>query len=253
MAHLTNPFGHLESSSGLPTFDRLAKISLESSTADYGIKASSAIASSWLSPIWKQLHYYFDVTNSYVVKKLQLLLVPFLFGGDWNQELDTEGLARSPRHNLHAPDLYIPLMSFITFVLLTGIHSGSKGEFSPEVLGLACSTSIIFMFLELLFVYAGFYFMQSSLPAFFDTLGYCGYKFVACVLNLGAKMTFGGEFYYPVFVYTGCMLGIFLTKTLKRYTDSFSEYVDVSTVTKHSFLYVVALIQFPIIFFLGFY
>ncbi len=41
---------------------------------------------------------------------------------------------------MNAPDLYVPLMSFITFVLVTGYAKGSKaamsdgaGTFSPEV------------------------------------------------------------------------------------------------------------------------
>ena len=35
--------------------------------------------------------------------------------------------------DLNAPDLYIPLMAFITFVLLSGYVLGVSGEFTPEV------------------------------------------------------------------------------------------------------------------------
>lgn len=48
-----------------------------------------------------------------------------------------------PVADVNAPDLYVPLMSFITFVLLTGYAKGSAaalsdgaGTFSPEVRGM---------------------------------------------------------------------------------------------------------------------
>jgi hypothetical protein len=35
----------------------------------------------------------------------------------------------SPVHDINAPDLYIPVMSFITFVLMTGLLKGTKSKF----------------------------------------------------------------------------------------------------------------------------
>lgn len=34
----------------------------------------------------------------------------------------------------NAPDLYIPLMSFITYIIVTGYVKGTKNSFTPEVL-----------------------------------------------------------------------------------------------------------------------
>ncbi|CAG9316548.1 YIF1B [Blepharisma stoltei] len=251
----TNPFGFSDGPSVLPSFGGLTTISLENPATEYGLRMTKAMAGSWLSGFWKRLNYYFDVTNSYVLKKLKLILFPYLSNGDWTQELDDDGLPATPRKNQHAPDLYIPLMAYITFILIVGVNSGMKGQFSPEVLGLAASSGIIFVFLEILLIYCGFYFLQSALPAPIDLIAYCGYKFVPCTVNLMATMIFGGESYYPAFCYTGVCLGVFMTKTLKRYTvqNTFSEYMDASSVTNQSFLYFIALLQFPIVFFLGFY
>lgn len=39
-----------------------------------------------------------------------------------------------PINDENAPDLYIPLMAFITYTLLTGYVKGTKDSFTPEVL-----------------------------------------------------------------------------------------------------------------------
>jgi hypothetical protein len=205
----TNPFSHLDESS-LPTFAGLKTISLDSPMTQYGLSATKAMAGSWFGNLWKNLHYYFDVTNAYVVKKLQLILFPFTSPGDWQQELDNEGVPASPRFNPHAPDLYIPLMSFITFVLISGLRSGYFGTFSPQILGITSSTCIVFLCFELLFVYGGFYFLQSALPSTLDLIAYCGYKFVPCAVISMIHLLVGGQLYFPVFGYFAGCFAIFI-------------------------------------------
>ena len=205
----SNPFSHLDHGS-LPSFAGLKTISLDSPVTQYGIQATTAMAGSWFGNLWKNLHCYFDVTNSYVLKKLQLVILPFLSSGEWQQELGSDGLPGSPRFNKHAPDLYIPLMSFITFILLTGLKSGYSGNFSPQILGLTASSSIIFLCFELLIVYGGFYFLQSSLPSILDLLAYCSYKFVPCVLINFFSMLLGNQIYLPIFLYFSIVFGLFL-------------------------------------------
>ena len=69
---------------------------------------------------------YFDVTNRYVLNKLRIILFPFTVKtDDWKRqgmsyEFSNEGTMVTPRGDLQAPDLYIPLMSFVTFILLVG-------------------------------------------------------------------------------------------------------------------------------------
>ena len=73
----SNPFSHLDHEN-LPSFAGLKTISLDSPMAQYGIKATTAMAGSWFGNLWKSLHYYFDVTNSYVLKKLSLISMPYI-------------------------------------------------------------------------------------------------------------------------------------------------------------------------------
>lgn len=37
-----------------------------------------------------------------------------------------------PSGDINAPDLYLPLMSFITFVLITGLLKGTKEKWVPR-------------------------------------------------------------------------------------------------------------------------
>jgi hypothetical protein len=40
---------------------------------------------------------------------------------------DIDGMStNTPRNNLQAPDLYIPLMAFVTYLLITGFYHGQQ-------------------------------------------------------------------------------------------------------------------------------
>ena len=83
---------------------------------------------SWLS--LDAVKDYFDVTNEYVVKKLCVVLLPFTVKGEdgWkrasNYDFSNSDTSSSPRNDLQAPDLYIPFMSFVTYLILCGVVTG---------------------------------------------------------------------------------------------------------------------------------
>ena len=47
-----------------------------------------------------------------------------------------------------APDLYIPCMAFLTYVLIVGFAMGTKGEFDPEILGMTSSSGLVGLCIE---------------------------------------------------------------------------------------------------------
>nr|CAG8435118.1 7524_t:CDS:10 [Entrophospora candida] len=86
---------------------------------------------------------------------------------------------RPPREDINSPDLYIPAMAFVTYVLLTGIVAGTKHKFHPEVLGINATTGLLLVILELLFIKIGCYLLNiTSETQFLDFLSYSGYKFI---------------------------------------------------------------------------
>ena len=80
---------------------------------------------------------YFDVTNEYVLKKILIITLPFTVKGEDGWQRQSSGSfnydlnagedpdsANTPRNDTQAPDLYIPLMSFVTFLILGGCVQG---------------------------------------------------------------------------------------------------------------------------------
>ena len=83
---------------------------------------------------------------------------------------------------MNAPDLYIPVMAFVTYVLMGGVSLGIQERFSPEALGLQASTAMVWAVLEVLVLVVALYIMnvQTRLSTF-DILAYSSYKYVGYV------------------------------------------------------------------------
>lgn len=166
-----------------------------------------AIVSKWISWPIMTLRPYFQVTNSYVLKKIGIMIFPFRHT-TWQRiqttisPTNTSSLAMPgsiavyssgndggltcvpvlyalPKEDINAPDLYIPFMAFVTYVILVGIISGMGGKFKPDMLGLTASSALIFSFLELLIIKLGCYLLSfGNELAFLDVMSYVGYKYI---------------------------------------------------------------------------
>lgn len=84
-----------------------------------------------------------------------------------------------PRYELNAPDLYIPAMAFVTYLLVGGVSLGLQERFSPEALGIQGSTALVWALLEVLAIWLTLYIMniESKLTTF-DILAFSSYKYV---------------------------------------------------------------------------
>lgn len=120
----------------------------------------------------------------------------------------------TPRYDVNSPDLYIPLMAFFTYVLLTGFSKGmTTASFSPEVLVVAVWRCLTLQLVESLVIKFGLNLMSVSLP-FLDIFAYTGYKYVGLCVNkltllLGVRLV-----YYTSALYTSGMLGFFVLKSM---------------------------------------
>ncbi|CAM9702265.1 unnamed protein product [Phaeothamnion confervicola] len=113
----------------------------------------------------------------------------------------------------NAPDLYLPLMAFITFVLTTGFVKGASGTFTPAALTEATSACVVTQLLEVLLFRLGLYLLGAP-AAMLDLVAYTGYKYVALVTNMAAGIAFGWTGYYVAFAWTGLMAAYFILKTM---------------------------------------
>ena len=112
--------------------------------------------------LWQSLRVYFRVDNTYVRVKLLRALFPFLHR-KWARQQPSgaadgvEAAHPPPSADSNAPDLYIPLMAFVTYVLATGLLQGIGMTFHPEVLNEVTSRSVVLLALEVLVLRGAMY------------------------------------------------------------------------------------------------
>lgn len=161
-----------------------------------------------------KLKYYFAVDTSYVGKKLFMLVCPYTHT-DWSIKFDQDQPV-APRFDENAPDLYIPVMAFVTYVLVSGIVLGTQSRFTPEHLGIQASTALVWLIIELVAVMLSLYIMNLSTELkYMDVLAYTGYKFVGMIFSLLAGMLFQSTGYYGVLAWFSVAIVFFLVRTLK--------------------------------------
>ncbi|CDZ97762.1 Predicted membrane protein [Phaffia rhodozyma] len=172
------------------------------------------------------LKHSFAVTNGYVIKKIGILLWPWRHGkfarsARLSQDGSTEGYL-PPREDINAPDLYIPSMSLVTYILLSALYSGLDNRFHPEVLGVTASKAFGVVLLEFLVIKLGTYLLDvqggggEGVGGSLEMGMYGGYKFVGVILCLLVSiMNFGKLIWWSVFLYMVSANAFFLLRSLK--------------------------------------
>lgn len=158
-----------------------------------------------------KLKYYFAVDNRYVMNKLRLLFFPFA-QKDWSLKFDQE-TAVQPRYDLNAPDLYIPAMGYITYIVIAGFILGLQERFSPEQLGIQASSALAYNIFELIIYTITLYVtnIQTSLRTL-DLVAFSGYKYASIVAILCASILFSTTGYWIALIYCGATLAFFLVR-----------------------------------------
>ncbi|KAL9089675.1 MAG: hypothetical protein Q9159_002403 [Coniocarpon cinnabarinum] len=172
------------------------------------------------------LKHYFNVSNSYVVNKVFLVLFPWRHRPWVRRQAmgpsGQEGYFMPPREDINSPDMYIPAMAFVTYILLTALLAGLRGDFRPEVFGYTASTATGIVMFEIVMLKLGCYLLSiSNESQLLDLVAYSGYKFVgiivtvtiAEIINRGAGT--GGWMGWLVFIYTFAALAFFLLRSMK--------------------------------------
>jgi hypothetical protein len=71
------------------------------------------------------------VNNNYVRRKLLVFMALFL-NKDWKRIIGGVGQPAPPSVDADAPDLHIPTMSLVTYVLLSGLLYGNSENSRPR-------------------------------------------------------------------------------------------------------------------------
>jgi hypothetical protein len=175
-----------------------------------------------------KFRYYFHVDHSYVAKKIKILMFPMLHK-QWRRERldgENEGLTgastaelsvyKSPIEDVNAPDLYIPLMGFVTYILMLAYAYAQQSQFHPEILGLFASRTLVFLFLEVMALKAGFWTISAPVqPPITELVAYCSYKYVPLIVMIGIGLLLGSFAFYLAIIGLGLNTGLFMIRTFK--------------------------------------
>jgi protein transport protein YIF1 len=173
------------------------------------------------------LKHYFNVTTSYVLRKLVLVLCPWRHKPWSRQQRPSVAGAQGsgsyyflpPREDLNSPDMYIPVMAFVTYILLSTLLAGMRGVFHPEVMGSTFMYAFLVVVGEILTLKAGTYFLNiTNESQLMDLVAYSGYKFVGVIVTLviseivNKGQGTGGWIGWAVFLYTFNANAFFLVR-----------------------------------------
>ena len=108
-------------------------------------------------------------------------------------------------------------MAIVTYILLSTLIAGLRGQFQPELLGYTASIGLVVVIVEIAFLKAGCYILNiSSQSQLFDLIAYSGYKFVGIIVTIVVAEIFnggqgtGGLAGWLVFFYTFLANSLFL-------------------------------------------
>ena len=121
---------------------------------------------------------YFDVDNTYVLVKLRYLFLPFLK----EKSLDSDEIQN--KYNIEYFDLYLPIMSFITYVLAVSFITAltDPSTFNPQTLGKILSKDFsLYMINAALVKLLMFIFLNNPL-SFTEIFSLTGYKFIYMII-----------------------------------------------------------------------
>eukprot|EP01006_Ploeotia_vitrea_P054595 TRINITY_DN67905_c6_g1_i1.p1 TRINITY_DN67905_c6_g1~~TRINITY_DN67905_c6_g1_i1.p1 ORF type:complete len:330 (+),score=46.02 TRINITY_DN67905_c6_g1_i1:150-992(+) len=204
------------------------------------------------------LRYYFKVNNNYVKNKIKLLVFPARhrfrrreaqsnsFAGPTDTVVDDYNYL-PPVEDINAPDMYIPLMAFITYILLVGLFAGlghTKATFTPEVLVTTASSCALLLFLEVAFIRLGSFLMAVPKAVYtLDVVCWTCYRYVGASLCLLLKPTMPGSMFIGLWMIFAVFHGYFLQQSLHSYWTSTG--VGLSFQVTY-FLYILAACQIPV-------
>ncbi|XP_054855066.1 protein YIF1B isoform X2 [Eublepharis macularius] len=158
-----------------------------------------------------RLKYYFAVDSLYVGRKLGRLLFPFLHQVQYQQDRPV-----APRLDVNAPDLYIPVMAFITYILVAGLALGTQNRFSPDLLGLQASSALAWLIVEVLAILLGLYLVTVNTDlTTIDLVAFSGYKYVGMIVGLVAGLLFGKTGYFLLLSWCCLSIFVFMIRTLR--------------------------------------
>jgi len=165
---------------------------------------------------------FLNVNNQYVMDKLKMLLCPYLYKQDWQRQTKQVAGGRTyqpPRFDPHAPDLYLPIMGFFAYTLLSCLFMVSEEKFEPQALRSQVWVGLAGWGVALLVLWVGHKSLGTSQVSIkvpmLDLVAYSGYTFVYVALELVALLISKYAF-YTTWLWCSVAGAVFVVKTTKE-------------------------------------
>ncbi|XP_053329223.1 protein YIF1B [Spea bombifrons] len=217
------PHGAEYPSHGSPALGIPAQAFLSEPMSNFAMAYGSSLASQGKEMVDKnidriipvsKLKYYFAVDTVYVGKKIGLLMFPYMHQ-DWEVRYQQDTPV-APRFDVNAPDLYIPVMAFITYLLVAGLALGTQNSFTPEILGMQASSALAWLIVEVFAVLLSLYLVTVNTDlTTVDLIAFAGYKYVGMIWGVLAGLLFGKTLYYVVLSWCCVSIVVFMIRTLR--------------------------------------
>lgn len=211
---------------------------------------------------------YFHINTQYITEKLKRVLFPHFFCDKntlWAQKYiksrNGNGEHAPPAMDINAPDLYIPLMAFATYLLLCVFLYGLAGYYSTSLFEQIAAKAGIVVAIETLLVKGALYLLTDHDMSVAEIVGYCGYVFVSVCLNIVANVFVGRKLSMILMCFFALEMSCFLKRTFsviimrtshvkQRNVKKGNAYEIVS---RRVFIAFICLLQFVVSYYLSYY
>lgn len=182
----------------------------------------------WFPQTIASLRSHFAVSHEYVLKKILLIICPFItfftqnkrksFSYDGHSSISSSANYGEMCLPTLFSDLYIPLMGFITYVLADGVINGVFSQFNPQILGSTATFSIVLLITEIILFQMVAYIFAARVLSTLDLISTLGYKYTSIVLCDFVLLSTGGvknHLFWGLFIYFSVSSSLLVYMMLK--------------------------------------
>jgi len=169
------------------------------------------------------------VHHGYVLRKAAWQIVPLTStkkkSADGELGADKDWMARLSEGmevDIEEPDMYIPTMGFVSYVLLCGLIRGLQEQFHPDTLSATITFATVVLILETTIAKAALFMAGAVNTPIVDLAALLGYKFFYLTLQLAAGLILGmggrptGFLYHILALGLMAACGVALWQALRR-------------------------------------
>jgi len=163
-----------------------------------------------------ETRYYFSVDDTYCWKKLRMLLCPYVHRGAWartGSQVESGFAYHPPRNDIHAPDLYLPLMGMLSYAACRAATS-SDGP-SPSAVHGALSRAILAWLIKAAILIGCARSRGLSSTPSLEIIAHAGYPLIHSAMSV-LLLAFSGRLGLAVSVYLALSAAAFSGKSCLR-------------------------------------